>query len=830
MNNTTETRQRLLANGYHPIPNKDRSTFLSAWNQKDYAHHPVLFGPKYKTQEAAAASWIRRYPKWEATGLRIEEGLRAIDADIVHAALADIAYDIIAAVAPDVADRAPMRYGASNTKFALFVRSGGEADKADLTRLHSHKYIAADEDKAAKHSMIEIFTGKPTSTGNCSRQMGVYGPHSHNEDGSVAALYRWSDERPDLAATRPADLPVLTIEQATEILVRFEAAAEAGGYVRKEGSVVDVNASRIAYDITPETRFDTNRGGTQLTYEGLCEEHEIYGDALRCSSNFMPGRGLTPKAGWLERCSVLGGSNRHGCVAVHVHGDEVTHFPAAFEPDHDQKILDDGPLLPIAELTPGEPPEPDSAAELFAQAEWLMQTRAYYEGGDAIVRIYADRLDCETTPSAFHRRYRHLHKPNPDKRFKRPVFATDLWEMTPRRLNIAGVRMRPDRPFPLFEENGQTYKNTYRRPRHATNGTLNVATLSGPFVAFMERFIPDPVERDWLLDWMAHKQARPEIPGTAVIFVADTADGTREGTFGTGRGLLFRIVHQLYGEQYATAQAFSMLEGTSGQSTFNDWMHGSVLVTVDEAKTSPTAYRRGERSAAYEVLKDLVDPAPKRHSFRGKYRRGFDGMSYCSFWVASNHADALSIPENDRRFTILRNGRQITRDEALAIVAWMETPGAIAALSGLLAARDLSQFDMFAPLVTKGKAEMAELAISDVENLLRDMLEDPDLGKAFTKQHLEQAIEHNYGGKGSYWMGEFRGAWAKYCAAVQGASGLQKRVRVFGKQKKVFCFRANRAAVEHMPDAALRREVAKWGGVDLDTKLNEVAGLSEKDE
>jgi len=823
---TTKIRQRLLANGYHPIPNRDRSTFLPAWNQRDYLAHSVLFSAKYKTTDAAVAAWIRRFPKWQATGLRIEGGLRAIDADIVHAALADIAYDIIAAVAPDVADRAPMRYGVSNTKFALIVRSGGEADKADLTRLHSHKYIAADEDKTAKHSMIEIFTGKPTSTGNCSRQMGVYGPHSHNEDGSVAALYRWSDERPELADTKPDDLPVLTIEQATEILARFEAAAEAGGYVRKEGSVVDVNASRIAYDITPETRFDTNRGGSQLTYEGLCEEHEIYGDALRCSSNFMPGRGLTPKAGWLERCSVLGGSNRHGCVAVHVHGDEVTHFPAAFEPDHDQKILDDGPLLPIAELTPDEPPEPDG--EMHAKAAWLVETRAYYEGGDSVVRIYADTLDCQTTPGAFQRRYRHMHMPNTDKRFKRPIFATDLWEMTPNRRNIDGVRMAPDRPFPLFEENGRLYKNTYRRPRHS--GAQNVETFCAPFVAFMERFIPDAGERSWLLDWMAHKQARPDVPGTSIFFVADDEGSVDKGTFGTGRGLLSRIVRKLYGEQYCRAQSFGMLDGTSSQAQFNDWLHGSVLVTVDEAKTSKTAYRRGERNAAYEVLKDLVDPAPKLHRFNGKNRQAFDGMSYCSVWVFTNHGDALMIPEHDRRFTILRNGRAITPDEVKAIVAWMETPGAIASLSAALAARDLSGFDMFTPLETVGKADMAEQGISDVEELLRDIMEDKSRGLVFAKRHIEMAIEHNYSGQGPFWRGELAGLWSQYCAGLKGLSGGPKRARVFGTQKKLFCFRNQLRHVSAMPEAAVQRQLAKWGGGDPVQGLNELSGLTEKDE
>ncbi len=126
---------------------------------------------------------------------------------------------------------------------------------------------------------------------------------------------------------------------------------------------------------------------------------------------------------------------------------------------------------------------------------------------------------------------------------------------------------------------------------------------------------------------MAHKQAKPEIPGTAVLFVADTDEGVREGKFGTGRGMLFKIAHKLYGEDYCRAQSFDILDGSSSQAAYTDWMHNSVLVTIDEAKSSATSYRRGERNAVYEVLKNIVDPAPKRCRFKAKYGQAFDGMS-----------------------------------------------------------------------------------------------------------------------------------------------------------------------------------------------------------
>src|SRR4029077_10244353 len=117
------------------------------------------------------------------------------------------------------------------------------------------------------------------------------------------------------------------------------------------------------------------------------------------------------------------------------------------------------------------------------------------------------------------------------------------------------------------------------------------------------------------------KQWKPEIPGSAVILVADNDEDEdeRTGKFGTGRGSMFKILHKLYGPEYSRSQSFSVLDGTSSQSAYNSWIHGNVLVTVDETKTSATAHRRGEKKGVYEVLKDLVDPAPKGMTFNVKY-------------------------------------------------------------------------------------------------------------------------------------------------------------------------------------------------------------------
>jgi hypothetical protein len=791
-------RTQLISRGYRILPNRGKVPIVKSWNSPAFIASELSDSGKGSAAQKVA-QWEKRFPDALSTGLLIMDGQVVIDVDVDDREMVSI---LLEGLPEDVMNRAPTRYG-KGEKCAVFCRLA--ADEEPFVRLASRAFGA---------HRVEVFGGKRLRNSNISRQFGIYGPHSYNDDGTVALEYTWAEGVPALHETSAVDLPEITVAQVHALIDRFEQTARELGWQETVGPATE--AATAAYDITDATRFDTDRAGRDLSYAELCEAYAACGD-LRCASNFIEGRSGTGTS----RCWVFW-SPRHDCVAVFVYGDEVTHYPADYAPDHDDKIRDAHLAeiaAPLAE-SPVEPPPPDAAAGLNEKTAWLVATRGYLESEDRVVALYATALDCRTRPEAFARRYRAWFEAQGNR--KKPLFATDLWEMTPHRQNLDGVRMRPDRPFPLYSEDGRLFKNSYRRPAHAVGGRLD------PFLSFIKRFIPDPVEREWLLDWMAHKQARPEIPGTAVIFVADTEEGIREGNFGTGRGLMFKIAHRLYGEAYATTQSFSMLEGSSSQSTFNDWMHGSVLVTVDEAKTSPTAHRRGERNAAYEVLKDIVDPAPKRFSFKGKYRQAFDGMSYCSFWVASNHADALAIPENDRRFSVLRNGRPIVREEAVEIVAWMDDPANIGALAGWLADRDLSAFNMFEPLVTLGKAEMAELARSDVEEMLRDLMADPSRGLAFTKEHIESLIEHNHNGSGQYWRGEFKAAWHVYCVGLKLPGGGPRRIAVHGTQRKLFTFRDRRKRVEHLPAAALRREVSKWGGVEIPKELTEIVGPKQK--
>ena len=319
----TEVRKQLLARGYKILPNRGKVPAILGWNTPEYIVRELTSGPK-GTVVNRVARWERRFPDAQSTGVRVEDGLVAIDIDVDDADIVGKLLSVLAGIAPDVCKRAPTRRGGGQYKVALFARlaKGEEA----FVRLASHRYI----NSSGKDHCVEVFGGKPRSDGRCNRQFGVYGPHSYNEDGSVAAEYLWVSDRPALHEVSIKKLPTITRAQASALIDKFDAMATTIGWERSKKQLPDTGGTRAVYDIDSTTLFDTDSGRVRIDYEQLCDEYySMRGGGLRCSSNFLSEyRGATKNT----RCMV-GDENRHGCVGVYVFGDDEIHYPVWLERD-----------------------------------------------------------------------------------------------------------------------------------------------------------------------------------------------------------------------------------------------------------------------------------------------------------------------------------------------------------------------------------------------------------------------------------------------------------------------------------------------------------------
>ena len=338
----------------------------------DFIARELTAKPGKRTVEERIAKWptIPLYRHLQSTGVRIEQGLAAIDNDIDDGPMIEAVLAFIADIAPDIHARAPRRYGGGTFKLALFVQKADEGAELAFSKKRSHKWFRPGETpENSKGQCIEIFGGAPARNGNCAGHMGVWGPHSYDEnDNEVKTYYRWDKGFQALNEVALVDLPMLTTAQANQIIDHFDKLAEEAGWVQEKRQ--DTGDAAVVYSITDASRFNTNLGGVNIDYDGLCAEFDIYGRELRCSTSFLGAADRDSKR--LDHCAV-DDNNRHGVVAVWVYGEQQLHFPASLAPPS----LDQLPGL-LKDLVATTPPSTffaeldgaltqDSVAQIFAQ-------------------------------------------------------------------------------------------------------------------------------------------------------------------------------------------------------------------------------------------------------------------------------------------------------------------------------------------------------------------------------------------------------------------------------------------------------------------------------
>lgn len=275
----TRIRRRLLANGYTPLANKDKMCVLPAW-------------PHIHVDGARIEAWSTQLA-WRATGVRVEGGLVVIDLDIDDG---DVIEEIVAAL-PDAAAasglsfgicevlrRAPVRHG-KGWKEAWFCRlAEGEEP---FYRLASSGWRRSAEDETVHR--VEIFAGA-----SGGRQFGAYGAHTIGDDGSVAVLYDWMDDR-GLCEVPFDELPTVTRAQLELIADTAAEVMRARGWVHELKSKSGYAISAPVFDLTDEMVFETRDHGPL----SLAELEDVArGGDVRLSASWLEG----PAAVNMTRC------------------------------------------------------------------------------------------------------------------------------------------------------------------------------------------------------------------------------------------------------------------------------------------------------------------------------------------------------------------------------------------------------------------------------------------------------------------------------------------------------------------------------------------------
>lgn len=776
----TAIRHRLLANGYTPIASAGKAGMPKKWQDIVVNEAQILRWDRDRSFTAMAGERA-------TTSVRIDGDLFVIDIDVRHEAAAEAVEAVLWDTAPEFMELC-LRRGSGSRKVALF----GRIDGVKIRARHTASFINPEHPDEGER--VEFF-GAGTA-----RHFVVAGPYVL-KDGSIAPGREYSfDAGGSMADVPLAELPVFPADKLAEVIDACEAAL--GRHMeRVPNTSKGVEEQAQLYDLEPdhEWRLADGRLIRLADAEIAAQAAAATGEELRGYANLWDRGSKTPNrvkavigfTGLVLIDFKTGASHRWASRRpVDFKSDAIVgglqklrEQQQAFNEQEQARrreqaeYVQEEPALGWAT----EPPAlPRDATFEEAVANCLIRYGARQHDGWP-VDLYATSTEKaafkpEGMKAMFKKYSRYLEGPRGGT-VEENVVA--FWYANPERLTITDVRMRPDRAFPIFvDDDGGIVKNTYRRPRHVGEGEL------GAFSAFIAHLIPDQRERDYFMRWLAFKHRYPQVPGVSIIFVAyDDVEG--KPIYGTGRGTLFKIIEKLFGERYVSHQSFDVLTGVSSQSVYDDWLAGSVVVTVDEARIDPNGARFGNRQATYERLKEIVDPSVRTRTLQIKGGQRFAAQVFASLLIATNHPDAIMIPQDDRRFSIIANGVALPFDHP--VHDWMTVPGNIAALARHLDAIELGSFRSDQPLDTDAKRHMASMSDNDLDHAIAEARKA--FSSLFTKAQLRTFVgrELDALGRGDFDK-QFDAAFRRRCSPLSVRGNRYKVITATGRREYVWHF------------------------------------------
>lgn len=706
-----DLRTQLVANGYSPLPNVGKACYLPDW-------------PKVEITAETIARWSRRHSRFQDTGLRVENGLAVIDLDINDEAGARAVAEAIEKAFPQLL-QALVRYG-KGYKEAWFCRTA-----EPFGRIHTFRFWAPglnDPDQHEAHC-VEIFGG------GSPRQFGAFGAHTRDKAGDVVVAYEWADGSP--LDVKLDDLPELTKADFLKISEIAARTLRSLNFEQVTRSTSGESEAVRVYDLTDEMVFECNDEVTR----SLAELREIAGtEGLRCSASWLePGRGHS-----LTRCLV--GRSHSGQLTIWDSASGVTHMPADADPGEavERQIDVDALAVRLKRLAEiesekkarrrarlsGDDDYQQAAAKLTQTYAWCPTQQV------GVVPLYATAATDGMTLAALRTTMLPWCGVELGPRGgERKINPADMWASSKERVTVEGLRLRPDRERPTYEEGGKTYVNFYAPQVHEEGG----GTAAGG-IALLEQLLPDAVERRWFTQWLAHKWLHPEVPGPAVIMVARS--------FGTGRSTLGELVKLLFGARYVSTIGFDHFAGRTYQSQYTAWQADALIVVVNESSTADNGSTFRTKHDTYERLKEIVDPRAQERTIVTHGKPAYKAWVFASYLIFTNNPDALPLPAEDRRFWVGSNGERQDREFWDGVNEWMREPANIAAFARWLEAVDLTGFSAYdEPPMTDGKRDMTELSRSDLDRAFDEAVEELP-SALLTPEHMVAAIRASATNKG----------------------------------------------------------------------------------
>jgi hypothetical protein len=546
----------------------------------------------------------------------------------------------------------------------------------------------------------KITSSKYTSPDGKEHQVEILGDGqqfvSHNIHKETGNPYHWDT---DLTEIAHSDLPVLTEEQAREIIKFFEEQCEALGWKRKKPksrgrSTSTRNASTSARDadvlgLTPKQmkreldvldpeKMDYEGPESWLTVGmGLC--HETGGSQI----------GYDLWVAWSER------SSKHSAKEMPSKWKSFAKYSG--------RSITFRTVRGMANR---------------AKLDNFLERYVYIEESDRVHDLRGDLEKENPILKNFKNMHAGVEQIYEVRNKTITAKVTKLWLNHPDRKSVTGLKYTPtaDNGSRIVEHNGDKYLNPFHMPvfPEPDGGMEAWEKLIAPFTEHMEYLFPVASDREWFLDWMAWNIQRPEKRcKVAPLHIAIH--------HGTGRGWIVKVMEGLLGDWNCSRVKMKELV----ENNYGEFLYRTLLCSIEEVREGA--------SKGFEV-NDAIRDVLIEDRLNVNLKYGWKGMAdiYTNFFMMSNHPDALILTNKDRRINVFKCDEDVKPEEVYEkIYKWQEgysdkEPSVgMCALHHILKARDLKDFNDKSSIHNEARDEMIMNRQSAVEWALDTFLEDP---------------------------------------------------------------------------------------------------------
>jgi len=303
---------------------------------------------------------------------------------------------------------------------------------------------------------------------------------------------------------------------------------------------------------------------------------------------------------------------------------------------------------------------------------------------------------------------------------------SNTFHMNPDSIRAQKITFDPKVKQQIFTKDGTTYLNDYEDPKpKRVKGDIT------KFLNHLAYLVPDELNREYLIKWIAYKIQNPGKKMMCSILMMSEVEGV-------GKTTIFKMMRHCLGYDYAT-----QVQQKQVMSQFNDWAVNKLLIGVEEIAIKGN-YE--ERSTNMDIFKFLITEDTLNINLKNEKNYVIPNLIDCLFF--SNNPQPITLTPWSRRFWVWKvEASAKTKDYYIDLYDWFENKDGYAMCYDYFLEYEIKDFYPHKePPKTKYFWELVDRTANPLHQELDTLLESnswpfTDKSNLVSPQHLEKALQ-----------------------------------------------------------------------------------------